>query len=495
MAPRKATKISSPDGPFEFTFDDFNDWYSKVTASLLEPARATFTRILNETLDQELSDVDRLRIRVSHSRIKNPTRLWNKMLAPKYSDQITTLDDIAAAVDDLVGVRVTCNNLVDVETFRNIIIGLEPVDATELPTGLCIDPDSERRHSKPSGYRAYHINLHTLIPARHEWRPARGELQVRTLLQDSWGELTHEDTYKPGSSMPVLVTQLAKRMADLLATVDDLAQDLRNELDELALKDVEEPTEAAGEHDPTPAATVLVKDRSNVREALLAETQRVVAELTRPASLAQVAWQVQANFGREVTATWGGFGSFKELLKTAAPDVQVIDVPPGTVIPANVSRSMAYADNPDGTAAIGTPPEGVPPLLHRLRQSDSRVPAVTSEKLSKILKAVETALEPGVWATIQLSEPIVGVSDLNKLTRYARDSSAGGDFAPSRVSLDYLFKSLYFSQHIQPGLSKREIADAFGEWLFGRASRLGLVLDEAAERAALSEWLEAALHD
>ena len=160
------------------------------------------------------------------------------MLADRYASHIQLLDHIPQVIDDLVGVRVTCNNLVDVKNFRNIVAALEPIDEVEFPAGLCIDPDSERIHEKESGYRAYHINLHTLIQARSTWKPARGELQVRTLLQDSWGELTHEDTYKPGSEMPHLVTKFAKRMADLLATVDDLAQDLRNELDHMALSNL-----------------------------------------------------------------------------------------------------------------------------------------------------------------------------------------------------------------------------------------------------------------
>lgn len=500
MTAARSTKgVGARTGPFPFTYDEFEEWYQSLTTGLLDPARATFMRILNSTLDQELSDVDRLRIRVSHSRVKSPSRLWNKMLSERYVDRLPELDAIPFVIDDLVGVRVTCNNLVDVDTFRNIVIALSPTDDAEMPAGLCIDPESERHHDKPSGYRAYHINLHTLIPDRNSWKPARGELQVRTLLQDSWGELTHEDTYKPGSHMPQLVTRLAKRMADLLATVDDLAQDLRDELDSLAAQDAGAPEP---DRDPTPEPGVQTEEEvdaasaasANVREALLAEARRVVRGLTRPAPLAQVAWQVQANFGREVAADWGGFGSFKELLRSAAPEAQIVEIPPGTVVPAGLPVAAAsYSENPEEVARIGSPPEGVPAIVHRLKQRDSGVPAVPSERLSALLDALVGALDGTVWDELGLTADTIGIRELNQLTKYARGLATNENTAPSRASLDYALKSLYFSRNLRPDLDKATVATIIETWLFARASRLGLVIDPDSDRVELSEWFASAL--
>lgn len=478
-----------PVGSFPFTYDEFAEWYDSLSKSRLQPARDTFTRVLNEILDQELSDVDRLRIRVSHSRIKDATRLWNKMLNERYVHDISKLEDILSVIDDLVGVRVTCNNLVDVRTFKNIIVALEYVDVDEMPAGLCIDPKSEKNHAKDSGYRAYHINLHTLIQARNGWSPARGELQVRTLLQDSWGELTHEDTYKPGSHMPQLVTKFAKRMADLLATVDDLAQDLRNELDELAQRDATgEPDErvASDSHDDVKPTAV-----EDVREALVAEARKVVGALTKPASLAQVAWQVQANFGREVTANWGGFGTFKELIRAAVPDVSIVDIPPGRVLPANFPSTLVASER-EAAASSGTPPEGVPLVVNTLRQHDSGVPLLSSEKMSKTLDFVVDALSPAVWVELGLEDGILGISQINQLAKRVRDEVSGQDFVPSRSNLDYIFKSLYFSQNLRPGLDKSAIGRILADWFFARALKYGLVQDPVSERDELNDWLEEA---
>jgi len=144
----------------------------------------------------------------------------------------------------------------------------------------------------------------------------RGELQVRTLLQDSWGDLTHEDTYKPGAPLPALVTTISRRLADLLATVDDLAQDLREELDRLAQSAVEDEIGGAD---------------NNV---ILEETRKIVHSLNRPTPLATIASRLQATFGTGIRPNWLGWGSFKALLLAACPDVNIANYGPGYVIPA-----------------------------------------------------------------------------------------------------------------------------------------------------------------
>jgi acyl dehydratase len=75
------------------------------------------------------------------------------------------------------------------------------------------------------------------------------EIQIRTLLQHAWGELTHGDTYKPEMKIPDLIVVLSKRLANTLAVLDEIAQDIRNELDKL------ETEHAASVPLPEPAST------------------------------------------------------------------------------------------------------------------------------------------------------------------------------------------------------------------------------------------------
>ena len=178
----------------------------------------------------------------------------------------------------------------------------------------------------------------THVPVLDGLNLVRGELQVRTLLQDGWGELTHEDTYKPGVELPPLVTTLSRRMADLLATVDDLAQDLRQELDRLAQSAVEEIAEIEVETlNPADDRNNLgddAADPSRYRELVVAETARIVAELRQPTSLASIAAILQGTFGTSIRREWAGYKSFKAMLVAAVPGLNIVNVGPGYVIPA-----------------------------------------------------------------------------------------------------------------------------------------------------------------
>lgn len=503
---RRASKQSPPAGPFQFAYDAYEDWYSDITQSLLEPARATFVRVLNEALNSELSELDRYRMRVSASRIKSPGRLWNKMLKPDYAQNITDLNSIFRLVDDLVGVRITCNNLSDVESLREILAALPALGDEEMTTGLCIEPESEKQYienPKNSGYRAYHLNLVTLVAGVGEWKRARGELQVRTLLQDSWGELTHEDTYKPDTHMPRIVNQISRRMADLLATVDDLAQDLRNELDQMAREgvgdealsvapvhtvalDAQDDGAAEVEAKSSPVAPPMPDD---VRQAVLSEIRRIINSLTRPATLAEVASRVQASFGREITYAWLGYGSFSSLLKAADPGVALNLNPPGLIIPSGMRspyRELAEVREAD-----------IPILVTRLRMKDKNIPAVPAAELAEMLSVVGKLLDRQLWTELDVDSRTPGILGLNRLTKYGRDLATSDNVNLKRPNLDYLLKALYFSGNLRPELTMGNVTQLMSDWFFVRASIHGLVEDRVAEREELASWFEEArkLHE
>jgi hypothetical protein len=231
--------------------------------------------------------------------------------------------------------RIVCNNLSDIESLRGYLQELPPSDS-EIAVGLALEPGSEKTYvqdPKASGYRAHHVNLVTAVPGLRGLTPVRGELQIRTLLQDGWGELTHEDTYKPGVALPPLVTTLSRRMADLLATVDDLAQDLRQELDRLAQSVVEDGPAGSSAADSQNEMIFAAPSDELPADLVLAETARIVAALTQPTTLATVANQLQATFGTGIRSGWAGYGSFKNLLKAAAPGIRIAPVGPSYIVP------------------------------------------------------------------------------------------------------------------------------------------------------------------
>jgi len=84
------------------------------------------------------------------------------------------------------------------------------------------------------GYRAIH--LHTTINpfSGNDSEKIPCEIQVRTLAQDMWGRLSRDDLY--GNNPPEQIAETAKAISKMLSAIDDMAQQIRNELNKRAEK-------------------------------------------------------------------------------------------------------------------------------------------------------------------------------------------------------------------------------------------------------------------
>ncbi|MCC2318384.1 GTP pyrophosphokinase [Cellulomonas chengniuliangii] len=318
------------DAELPFAYHQFIEWYRNLESSHLEPARLAFERILLDEIERIEIEFGRGRFRRPLGRIKDPLRLWAKMTRPKYSQRITGLDTIPQVIDDLVGIRIVCTNKSDLEALRAT---LDQFDRSETSKsyGIAIENSSERDYlanPKESGYRAYHANIITPVAHRTGTVLVRGELQVRTLLQDGWGELTHEDTYKPGQDLPGIVEVLALRMGQLLATVDDIAQDIQAELGRVSQAAVLD-----DESEDTPTADIPDDSEEISSELVLGRAAEIVHDQARPVALAVIANLLRGTFGGHALQGWLGFGTFKEFLGEAVPGIQIIPIGPSWAIP------------------------------------------------------------------------------------------------------------------------------------------------------------------
>ncbi|TXG92832.1 RelA/SpoT protein [Rhodococcus rhodnii] len=192
------------------------------------------TAFLESIADEVLEDDDRDRLDAGTSRIKKRSRAADKMrrkVAEGVFDPPETPEDVEDALHDLVGIKVLCKSPRDLRAF------------TEALERACTTPDASIRFAIPpidyvtapkdSGYRAYHAVIVVPVSTNHGDLAIKVEVQVKTRLQDAWGELTHEDMYRPGEALKAdpVHEDYARRMADLLATVDDMADTLALELD------------------------------------------------------------------------------------------------------------------------------------------------------------------------------------------------------------------------------------------------------------------------
>ncbi len=462
-----------------FGYAEFGAWYDAHRAELLEPALDRAMDVLQRELDDALSDRDLARIRSISGRVKSKRRTWRKVNQPRYRRQIATVDDIPNVIDDLVGLRLTCTNLRDIEMVQVALESLPTHAGRRQPLGL--DPASERdyvEHPKQSGYRGWHVNL----TVQHDGVPVTCELQVRTLLQDSWGELTHEDTYSKAGESPPLVEVLSTRMADLLATLDDIAEDLRNELDRIDEAIV---AESAGQVDEPGDDELDIGPAADAAD-LLRERWR---SLDRPLELSSLAWALQHEFGAEVSDDWFGFRTFKRFLRAAIPDAEISGGRQAYLLPPGATTDGAELDATaavDATTAADEPDEAasaVPAEARRLRRVDRGFPLVETEQWRRIYEHLAEA-----WRRVGAGTP--STQFVNQLTRSARDRARATGDPLSRRHLDHVAKAVLAAEESGEPLDADQIGDTFASSVLERMAELRIVpLDDGAARARVGRWL------
>ena len=455
-----------------FGYGEFGAWYDAHRSEVLEPTLEIAMEALEHQLVEQLTDRDVARLRSIGGRVKSKRRTWRKLRPPRYRDQINSVDDIPAVIDDLVGLRVTCTNLRDLDMVQVALDGLPKRPRIKQP--LAIDESSERDYvesPKESGYRGWHVNLQLLLGSTS----VTCELQVRTLLQDSWGELTHEDSYSKAGELPPLVEILSKRMADLLATLDDIAEDLRSELDRIDEAAVD------GTDDQPDESQVGEPDLSAIEAdaaELLADRWRT---LDRPTELSSLAWELQKEFGAEVSDDWFGHHSFKRFLRLALPAAELSTGRQVYLLPLIEPEPVPG----EADSAAPAPEVEAPREADELRRADRTFPVIGTEQWVRIYEQLAEA-----WRRLGARTP--STRTINELTRSARDRAAATGEPVSRRHLDHVAKVVVTSTDAGKPLDSGAIADVFATATLQRLVDLRVIAQSSTKRRrVIRDWLGA----
>jgi putative GTP pyrophosphokinase len=195
-----------------------------------EAAKLQLRNWLKRRCSDALGDGDSARLVIHEGRIKDPARALDKLRRKIADDEIeapSSFEHVEEAIPDLVGVKVLAKSTRDQTLLWERLRDVPPDGPDSIPR---LDRDKNYiERPKRSGYRAVHATYEVPIAGG---RDVLVELQIKTRLQDAWSELTHEDLYKPGAAMnpSTFHSSVARTMANLLAEVDRLADDLATEL-------------------------------------------------------------------------------------------------------------------------------------------------------------------------------------------------------------------------------------------------------------------------
>lgn len=90
---------------------------------------------------------------------------------------------------DIAGVRIIVPFLDDIERVKAALLRRQNLELAEEPRDYV-------KHPKESGYRSYHLIVKTKVPFEYEDEWILVEIQIRTILQNTWSSLEHKLRYK-----------------------------------------------------------------------------------------------------------------------------------------------------------------------------------------------------------------------------------------------------------------------------------------------------------
>lgn len=180
-------------------------------------------------LDKKLSKTD-IKISGISSRIKKPISLRDKIKRNNYSDPLNEIKDFA-------GVRIVCGYENDFSEIEKIIYDLFKVyEKADKTYELGVDKMGYHgRHYVVSFNDSYYNN---------EASSSKGlycEIQLRTVLQDSWAIASHHLLYKNEAAIPKRIRRDLNNVASILEIAQQVFDRIRDKRDDY-IKEIDETT-------------------------------------------------------------------------------------------------------------------------------------------------------------------------------------------------------------------------------------------------------------
>jgi putative GTP pyrophosphokinase len=211
----------------------FREYYSD-RLSLLEGANTSFCGLINALLTHSVG----ITISKIEGRVKDKEECIRKfnLKYRKALEASETEYSIKDHISDLIGLRVVCLYEDDIENIQNVLqTHFDVIDVTDKISQIESTEDS-------FGYKGLHLDL-KLGGSRREMPEYKAfvdfsfEIQIRTIIQDSWSVLDHKIKYK--KSIPNKLKRRINTLAALFELADREFREIRTST-EAEIKKAEE---------------------------------------------------------------------------------------------------------------------------------------------------------------------------------------------------------------------------------------------------------------
>lgn len=216
---------------FKKKYDQFESNFEEAKGDLTEQLERGLKK-LESTTSSHLLKQKLFRTRLQEARVKEFDSLYSKIVNDSKLSLRKAFEP--GHVNDLIGGRIVCHNISDVERiYKSMYSGrwgnVEFIQPDSGPKNWLKEPNED-------GYRGAH--------AYARWKPDGSkkafyaEIQIRTILQDAWATFMHDDIYKSDLKgvLPSRLFAHLKSYSDLFAVLDEQAEHLRQETEELQIK-------------------------------------------------------------------------------------------------------------------------------------------------------------------------------------------------------------------------------------------------------------------
>ncbi|HIV26002.1 MAG TPA: GTP pyrophosphokinase family protein [Candidatus Scatomonas pullistercoris] len=132
------------------------------------------------------------------------------------------MDQMEELIEDIAGVRITCQFVEDIEKVAQLIEERSDIEVQYEKDYV--------KHMKESGYRSYHLIIFYTVQTLEGPKKIQMEIQIRTLAMDFWATVEHSLQYKYKTNIPEHIRQRLSNAADAIIALDNEMSSVRNEI-------------------------------------------------------------------------------------------------------------------------------------------------------------------------------------------------------------------------------------------------------------------------
>lgn len=192
----------------EVTNSLYFDYYRENLFYIEAVLEKLLDRISEIDSRREMSGERRLVDNVRY-RIKSPESMQAKLKKRGFATDVETA---MKKLYDAAGIRIICPYMDDVYTMAKEIAKCSDIEVIEVKDYI--------KNPKENGYRSYHMIVETPVVYEGETHYVVAEIQIRTMVMNSWASAEHQLRYKSKNPKDEGHIDMLKRCAEEMLKID-----------------------------------------------------------------------------------------------------------------------------------------------------------------------------------------------------------------------------------------------------------------------------------